>query len=50
MKPRNIVNLVGFIVGLLLFTSGAYLVFPPAGLIAGGLILMGISLFGGNEK
>lgn len=49
MKRRITSNFVVFTLGLLLFAGGAYLVYPPAGLIAPGAILMAISLFGGQK-
>lgn len=42
-------NLVTFASGLLLASVGAYLVYPPAGLILPGTVLMGISLFGDRK-
>jgi hypothetical protein len=38
-----------FLAGLLLATVGLYLVYPPAALIVPGIILMAISLPGGNK-
>lgn len=44
---KNIpINFVVFLVGLVLFSGGAYLIYPPAALIGSGVILIGISLFG----
>ena len=43
-------DLVIFIVGLLAFAAGAYLIYPPAALIGAGVILMAISLFGGQAQ
>lgn len=46
-KLKNIpINFMVFVAGLLLFSGGAYLVYPPAAPIGAGIILMGISLFG----
>lgn len=43
-------NMVGFGVGVGLLFWGIWQVYPPAALIATGLILMGISLFGEVKK
>jgi hypothetical protein len=49
MKRRRInIDLAFFMVGLVLFALGAYLIYPPAALVGSGLIFMGISLFGGR--
>lgn len=51
MKIRaNLLNLAGFVLGLALLTAGIYLIYPPAALIVPGLILMSMSLFGGQKK
>jgi hypothetical protein len=47
MKKRNVSpNLIGFGLGLAVFCVGVGLVYLPAALIAGGVVLMAISLFG----
>ncbi|MDD5367470.1 MAG: hypothetical protein PHQ40_00430 [Anaerolineaceae bacterium] len=46
MKLKFSSNLAGFVLGLLLFAAGAYLVYPPAALIGSGMLMMAISLFG----
>jgi len=43
-------NLPVFIIGLLLFSFGVFLIYPPAAAICGGLILMVISLLGRGGK
>jgi hypothetical protein len=43
-------NQVVFVTGLALTAAGAYLVYPPAGLIVAGLVLMGISVFGDRKE
>ena len=42
-------NLVGFALGLGVFCTGIGFVYWPAALIAGGIILMSISLFGDRK-
>ena len=37
-----------FALGLLLASAGFYLIYPPAGLIVLGLVLMAITVFGGK--
>lgn len=39
-----------FALGLLLFAGGLSWVWPPLGLIGAGLIVMGVSLFGGRKQ
>jgi hypothetical protein len=47
MKKRMLSsNLVGFGLGLCAFCAGIGFIYWPAALIAAGVILMGISLFG----
>lgn len=41
-------DLIVFALGLLLFCSGLYAIWPPLAFIGGGAVLMGISLFGGK--
>ena len=43
-------ELIAFAIGQLLFCVGLSLAWFPLGLIGGGLVLMGVSLFGGFEK
>jgi hypothetical protein len=43
-------ELVAFIIGLVAFTIGLYLIFPPAAFIGSGIVIMAISVFGGGEK
>ncbi|ELK0299905.1 hypothetical protein QJE18_002942 [Salmonella enterica] len=41
-----LINIIVFLVGLsgaLLVSAGAWMIYPPAGLVAGGLLLMMIS-------
>jgi len=42
-------NLIVFLIGIFLFFVGLYLIYPPAALIAVGMILMLISLFGESK-
>lgn len=42
-------NFYVFTLGLGLFAGGMFAIYPPAAVIAVGLILMGISLFGGGK-
>lgn len=44
-RPPNLWDVLGF-VGLLLLSLGLWLVYPPASLIATGLLLMVLSLWG----
>ena len=37
-----------FFIGLLIFSAGIYLIYPPGALVGSGAILMVISLFGRN--
>lgn len=41
-------DLIVFVFGLILFFSGLYAIWPPLAFIGGGMVLMGISLFGGK--
>lgn len=50
MKKKIASNLVVFIVGLLLFSAGIFLIYPPAAYIGAGIVLMAISLFGDQPK
>jgi prepilin signal peptidase PulO-like enzyme (type II secretory pathway) len=50
MKLKFSSNLVGFVLGLLLFAAGAYLIYPPAALLGSGMLLMAIAVFGDNPK
>lgn len=43
-------NLLVFVLGLLLFSAGVYLIYPPAAFVCAGVILMAISIFGGQRK
>lgn len=42
-------NLIVFMLGLLVFTAGAFWIYPPAALIGAGVILMAIALFGDRQ-
>jgi hypothetical protein len=47
LKPPALGSpLVPFVAGLLLLSAGAYLAYPPAGLIAPGLVLLYVALAG----
>lgn len=39
-------NVVPFVLGLVLLSAGAFLAYPPAGLIAPGLVLLYMTLAG----
>lgn len=41
-------DLIVFTFGLLMFSAGLYAIWPPLAFIGGGVVLMGISLFGGK--
>lgn len=43
-------NLLGFALGLALFTAGLAWIWPPLGLIGAGVVLMGAGLFGGGRN
>ena len=43
------INLIVFLAGMALFFIGIHLIYPPAAMIAVGVILMAISLFGGSK-
>jgi len=43
-------NVAPFFAGLLLLSVGAFLAYPPAGLIAPGLVLLYVSLAGESER
>lgn len=38
-------SLIGFVLGLIAFAVGLALVYPPAGLIGAGVVLMAVSIF-----
>jgi hypothetical protein len=43
-------ELAAFGIGLLLFSIGLSLIWFPLGLIGGGAVLMGVSMFGGPKE
>lgn len=44
------VELAVFAVGLAAFVAGLALIYVPAGLIGGGLVLMGVAVFGPGKE
>ena len=50
MRYAIVFNSLAFFSGLMLFSVGAWLVYPPAAFIGSGLILMFVSLFGREIK
>lgn len=50
MKRRVPVELAAFVLGLVAFVAGLALIYVPAGLIGGGLVLMGVAVFGPGKE
>jgi hypothetical protein len=46
LPPVTNSNVLPFFAGLILLSLGAYLAYPPAGLIAPGLVLLYVALAG----
>lgn len=48
--PPMTSSLIPFVLGLLLLSAGSFWAWPPAGLIAPGLVLLYVALAGDTER
>lgn len=48
--PRVSLDLLAFGLGLAAFVAGLAMIYVPAGLIGGGLVLMGVAVFGPGKE